>query len=185
MLRAAGVTVTEWARANYSTDGTWSGDACGCPDSRCKDGFHHSPQQRCGCLETLLQSYVSGEGQFAGESGYVIRDPLWAQVRRTRRRAGQHSGKPSKLCRFAAALDTVLERHSRQAKPSHFWEHVCDAHRDQRGLPVQPPPRDCPDCRFRDVYLCRHCACPNDEWPCPTYRDIATALLGEVPADGQ
>jgi hypothetical protein len=112
VLRGAGVTPATWARANYSTDGTWSGDACGCPDSRCKDGFHHSPQQKCGCLEALLESYVSGEGQFDGESGYVIRDPLWAQVRLARRRAGLHSGRrPSALLRALTALDEILKRH--------------------------------------------------------------------------
>ena len=35
--------------------------------------------------------------------------------------------------------------------PALYWEHVCGAHRDQRGLPVEPQPRDCPDCRFRDL----------------------------------
>jgi hypothetical protein len=112
VLRAAGGTPAAWARANYMTSGIWSGDACGCPDDRCKDGFHHHPDQECGCLRTLLESYVSGEGQFAGESGYVIRDPLWALVRQTRRRAGQHSGKPpSGPLRLLTALDEVLKLH--------------------------------------------------------------------------
>ena len=110
VLREAGVPPATWARAHYDTNGTWSGDACGCPDDRCKDGFHHHPDQECGCLRTLLDSYVSGEGQFAGEPDYVIRDPLRAQVRALRRRAGQHSGKPlSELGRVAAALDGVLK----------------------------------------------------------------------------
>jgi hypothetical protein len=116
VLREAGVTPAAWARANYMTSGVWSGDACGCPDDRCKDGFHHHPSDECGCLRSLLESYVSGEGQFDGESGYVIRDPLWAQVRRIRRRAGQHSGKPpSELCCVATALDEVL-------KLAHDWD---------------------------------------------------------------
>jgi hypothetical protein len=67
------------------------------------------PGDECGCLRTLLGSYVSGEGQFYGESGYVIRDLLWARVRQARRRAGQHSGKPpSRLLRAVSALDEVL-----------------------------------------------------------------------------
>lgn len=109
VLRETWVTPAMWARANYSTDGTWSGDACGCPDSRCKDGFHHFPGQECGCLAALLDSYVSGEGQFAGEPGYVIRDPLRAQVRLAARRAGRHSGRQSSaLLRASAALDELL-----------------------------------------------------------------------------
>lgn len=109
VLREAGVSPAAWARANYMADGTWSGDACGCPDQRCKDGFHHFPGQECGCLRTLLDSYVSGEGRFDSESGYVIRDPLRAQVRLAARRAGRHSGKPpSDLCRALATLDAAL-----------------------------------------------------------------------------
>ena len=111
VLRAAGVAPATWARANYMASGTWSGDACGCPDGgRCMNGYHHYPDDECGCLQTLLSSYVAGEGQFDGESGYVISDPLWAQVRRARRRAGLHSGKPpSERGRALAALDKALK----------------------------------------------------------------------------
>ena len=109
VLQRVGVAPATWARANYMASGTWSGDACGCPDDRCKDGFHHYPDDACGCLQTLLTSYVAGEGQFDGESGYVIRDALWAQVRQARRRAGLHSGKPpSERDRALAALDEAL-----------------------------------------------------------------------------
>jgi hypothetical protein len=40
----------------------------------------------------------------------------------------------------------------------------------------------CPDCRKEDVQVCAHCQCPDDEWPCPTYRAITTALTGDKPA---
>jgi len=63
-LRDAGVSQAAWARANFSTDGRWSGDACGCPDSRCI-GFHHYENEECGCLRVLLAQYLSGEGFFA------------------------------------------------------------------------------------------------------------------------
>ena len=59
-LRDAGVSQAEWARANWSSSGRWSGDACGCPDDRCI-GYHHYDGEDCGCLQTLLQSYVAGE----------------------------------------------------------------------------------------------------------------------------
>lgn len=63
-LREAGVTQTQWAHANYSSDGRWHGDACGCPDDRCI-GYHHDGPGDCGCLRTLLASYRAGEGFFA------------------------------------------------------------------------------------------------------------------------
>jgi len=59
-LRDAGVSQAAWARANYMPDGRWSGDACGCPDDRCKDGYHHFPGEECGCLRTLLADYLVG-----------------------------------------------------------------------------------------------------------------------------
>jgi hypothetical protein len=52
-LKAYGVTQAGWARQHF-TDGRWHGDACGCPDDRCMDGFHHDPHEECGCLLALL-----------------------------------------------------------------------------------------------------------------------------------
>jgi hypothetical protein len=67
-LRDAGVSQAAWARANYPADGTWGGDACGCPDDRCI-GFHHHGPGDCGCLPVLLAQYLSGEGRFAEGAG--------------------------------------------------------------------------------------------------------------------
>jgi hypothetical protein len=64
MLRDAGITEAEWDRANYGTGSNWTGDACGCPDSRCI-GFHHFHAGDCGCLPVLIDQYLSGEGLFA------------------------------------------------------------------------------------------------------------------------
>ena len=36
----------------------WGGDACGCSDDRCKDGFHHQPDEDCGCLPVLGDMYA-------------------------------------------------------------------------------------------------------------------------------
>jgi hypothetical protein len=66
-LRGAGVSQAAWARANYSSDGRWHGDSCGCPDDRCMDGYHHDAGEECGCLRTLLDEYLSGEGFFASQ----------------------------------------------------------------------------------------------------------------------
>ncbi len=74
-LRAAGVTQAEWAREWFPWNGkpgdlsteigrpVWLGDACGCPDDRCKDGFHHEPYEECGCLEVLLRRYRAERAQ--------------------------------------------------------------------------------------------------------------------------
>jgi hypothetical protein len=65
-LREHGVSPALWARANYSPDGTWHGDVCGCPDSgRCANGFHHMREDDCGCLPVLLDLFLRGEGMFA------------------------------------------------------------------------------------------------------------------------
>jgi hypothetical protein len=68
-LRDAGVTQTDWAREWFPCQGkpgdlsteigrpVWLGDACGCPDDRCKDGYHHDPGEDCGCLSALLARY--------------------------------------------------------------------------------------------------------------------------------
>jgi hypothetical protein len=68
-LRDAGISQAAWARANYYSDGRWGGDACGCPDDRCMDGYHHYPDDECGCLNALLTQYLAGEGIFAAKFG--------------------------------------------------------------------------------------------------------------------
>ena len=62
-LREAGVSQAAWARANYYSDGRWHGDACGCPDDRCI-GYHHDEDGECGCLQVLLEQYLTGTGRF-------------------------------------------------------------------------------------------------------------------------
>jgi hypothetical protein len=54
-LRDHGVSQAEWARRHFG-DGRWHGDACGCPDDRCADGYHHDDGEDCGCLPALLES---------------------------------------------------------------------------------------------------------------------------------
>lgn len=55
-LRDAGISQAAWARANYSPDDRWYGDACGCPDDRCI-GYHHGKDEECRCLPVLLAEF--------------------------------------------------------------------------------------------------------------------------------
>lgn len=47
------VTIAAFIR-HYSPDGIWHGDSCGCPDDRCKDGYHHEPNEECHCLPVAI-----------------------------------------------------------------------------------------------------------------------------------
>ncbi len=60
MLRGAGITAIDWARAHGGGD-RWRGDACGCPDDRCI-GYHHGEQDPCGCLPVLVESHLDATG---------------------------------------------------------------------------------------------------------------------------
>jgi len=51
VLRIAGVTQSEWARQWFG-ETTWRGDACGCPDDRCR-GYHHGKSEPCECVRSL------------------------------------------------------------------------------------------------------------------------------------
>jgi hypothetical protein len=78
VLRDAGVTQADWAREWFPCNAVpgdrsteigrpaWLGDACGCPDDRCKDGFHHEPHEDCGCLGVLLNRYLISRAQGGG-----------------------------------------------------------------------------------------------------------------------
>lgn len=71
-LRDAGVTQAAWFRANGYDAGSWGGDACGCPDDRCANGFHHDGPDDCGCLPALLAdppSWLKLPGKDQGTEG--------------------------------------------------------------------------------------------------------------------
>lgn len=60
-LADAGITQAAWFRSQGYADGRWGGDACGCPDDRCA-GFHHDPDEECGCLRVLLADLTRPAG---------------------------------------------------------------------------------------------------------------------------
>ena len=67
-IQAFGLTVAGYTRYHFPS-GKWGGDACGCADDRCKDGFHHMPDEDCGCLPVLLRQYadsLKGDGKIYG-----------------------------------------------------------------------------------------------------------------------
>jgi len=50
-LSEVGITPTEWSRKWFGKS-DWGGDACGCPDDRCR-GHHHLQIEPCMCLRSL------------------------------------------------------------------------------------------------------------------------------------
>jgi hypothetical protein len=59
-IKASGLTIARYVRYHFPS-GRWGGDACGCADDRCKDGFHHYPDEECGCLPVLIEQVFRGE----------------------------------------------------------------------------------------------------------------------------
>jgi hypothetical protein len=86
--------------------------------------------------------------------------------------------------RLLAAVEAALARHVRQETPVRSWDLDlrCPAHNyAMRAIPSFTEVRDCPDCTYRDRYVCQNPDCREHEWPCPDYLAITTALLREVP----
>lgn len=54
-LAVAGISQAEWGRHFFQDAELWHGDECGCSDDRCI-GFHHEPNEPCGCLPALIQN---------------------------------------------------------------------------------------------------------------------------------
>ena len=82
---------------------------------------------------------------------------------------------------LVAGYGRLLELHVKMDKPARHYHH-CPAHAydpETRSFGSFETVRDCPDCTYTEVWLCKHCECPNDEWPCPTYQAISAALLGK------
>lgn len=58
-LKWSDITQAEYRRHHFGPDAQrWYGDTCGCPDDRCKDGYHHEPDEDCGCLAVTLDAYA-------------------------------------------------------------------------------------------------------------------------------
>lgn len=100
---------------------------------------------------------------------------------------------PCEAYRAAAALDAALKRH----QPRQLYGFIADE--NHPGRCPHDPDRDWDQhfeddgmwyCRDKPVLqVCVSCADGPDgdmwaEWPCPTYADIATALLGEAQTGG-
>lgn len=54
-LRGSGIAPAAWLRAHPHCD------RCGCSDDRCMDGFHHDPDEECGCLPVRIGDYQLAE----------------------------------------------------------------------------------------------------------------------------
>ena len=88
---------------------------------------------------------------------------------------------------LAAVVEAVLAIHVRQEQPvtSH---KLCYRHGGSTGLQGlkfgwwRAQIDACGDCVKDFFYVCKHCSCPNDKWPCPTYQAIS-AGLGTSPHD--
>ncbi len=56
-IKWSGLTIAAYIRDQMPHSGqdgrTWWGDKCGCPDDHCI-GYHHDPDDECGCLRTLV-----------------------------------------------------------------------------------------------------------------------------------
>ena len=58
-LSDRGASIAAYVRY-WFPDGEWRGDRCGCPDDRCRDGYHHEVTEDCGCLDALLLNPPAG-----------------------------------------------------------------------------------------------------------------------------
>jgi hypothetical protein len=84
-IREAGFTAAEFARMCGYQDGKWRGDACGCTDTgRCMNGFHHFPDDECGCLRTLLDDAVAWRAAVCEPNSVALAAPFglfrWVNV---------------------------------------------------------------------------------------------------------
>lgn len=80
--------------------------------------------------------------------------------------------------RLAAAVEAVLALH--QPGPFVILGYLCPAHASHRHFSITDPEaagvRACPDCTADARRSCKGC----DGRPCPTYRAVAAALMGEA-----
>jgi hypothetical protein len=89
---------------------------------------------------------------------------------------------------LVAVVEAVLAIHVRQAQPVTSHE-LCERHgalSRLRGLKndwKRAQIDACGDCVKDFYYVCKHCSCPDDKWPCPTYQAISAGFCGE--ADGE
>lgn len=84
-IREAGLTVAEFAKMQGYQDGKWHGDACGCTDTgRCMNGFHHYPDDECGCLRVMIDDAVAWRAAASEPNSVALAAPFglfrWVNV---------------------------------------------------------------------------------------------------------
>lgn len=81
----------------------------------------------------------------------------------------------ARLCRAQVAevaLDRVRALHIKQDRPVKSWT-LCDKHRrPPLNIPGRAEIEECAGCSYIDRWVCMHCNCPDDEWPCATVRAL-------------
>jgi hypothetical protein len=80
---------------------------------------------------------------------------------------------------LVAAIEAVLKLHVRQDKPIRTYDLDlrCEAHDwTKHAVRAFDVVRECPDCTYRERYVCSNRDCREDEWPCPTYLAISAEL---------
>lgn len=86
--------------------------------------------------------------------------------------------------RATQVIGVVLDLHAMHPEPRRVYEQLCDRHSSPADpdFPAFEAIDACPECRCSVQWVCSHCECPNDTWPCPTIKAIAGAL--RIEADG-
>lgn len=118
-IRGEGQTIAGYVRF-YGTDGTWTGDACGCVDDRCM-GHHHDAGEDCGCVSAFVADMVREQ------TAARIRADL-ATLRRTSATyiypTGLHSFELAELVSMRDAFDSAI---AESVKARRSWGHTWEA----------------------------------------------------------
>jgi hypothetical protein len=114
-------------------------------------------------------------------------DPVAAKLAEIRHDWDHSDGRPMRhIPALLGAVEAVLALHVRQAAPVRI-HNLCPEHaslsalRDKR---VRIEVETCTACTITQQFVCQHCSCPNEEWPCLTFRVLSAEMLGKDGADG-
>ena len=123
-------------------------------------------------------------------------DPVAAYLAEVRERAeATHQGFSSNVThylqsqqdvpRLLAAVQAALRLHHRQDRPVRSWDLDlrCPIHAAGIAVPSFETIRDCPDCTYRDRYVCANRDCHDEDWPCAEYQAITRELLMRAETD--
>lgn len=148
----------------------WNRD---CPDHGINSDWFLETKEAAALRETARANPGNTRPLEEAQHNYQVRHGTLPELEMIRKSC--EANPDPRILQLLDAVNAVLNLHARQDRPVRVYtmDGKCPVHALPYSLPASS---GCTECQYEEMYVCSHCQCPNDAWPCPTYQAIVKAL---------